>query len=209
MKVYRIPVDKKLWLQGVGEHYHDKNWRLLLGSLREGVEVKRAVEVELIPEPSNPHDGNAVKMVVEGCHLGYLPAEIAKLNSKQLLALEALGVRVAASGTIWAVRRGKSLNSNVAAHIPNVLTFPTEHGFIEKLDEYVAPKRPQLPIRSFLAASILVSFLAWIPFFGLACAGVLGFRIFKRYNEFIASTMGKFIIAFGVFSAIVSIRMTF
>lgn len=28
---------------------------------------------ELIPEPSNPHDPNAIKVVVKGYHIGYVP----------------------------------------------------------------------------------------------------------------------------------------
>ena len=35
-------------------------------------------KVELIPEPDNPHDENAVKVIADGVHIGYVPAGKAK-----------------------------------------------------------------------------------------------------------------------------------
>lgn len=32
-------------------------------------------DIELIPEPDNPHDENAIKVVADGLHIGYVPAE--------------------------------------------------------------------------------------------------------------------------------------
>ena len=41
-------------------------------------------EVELIPEPDNPHDPNAIKVVADGVHIGYVPAKSTK-KIRQLL----------------------------------------------------------------------------------------------------------------------------
>ena len=41
-------------------------------------------EVELIPEPDNPHDPNAIKVVADGVHIGYVPAKSTK-KTRQLL----------------------------------------------------------------------------------------------------------------------------
>ncbi|WP_230678472.1 HIRAN domain-containing protein, partial [Streptococcus pneumoniae] len=37
----------------------------------------KTVDVHLLPEPSNPHDKNAVKVLVNNIFVGYLPAMIA------------------------------------------------------------------------------------------------------------------------------------
>lgn len=34
--------------------------------------------VRLVPEPTNPHDRNAVKVMIAGAHVGYIPSEKAK-----------------------------------------------------------------------------------------------------------------------------------
>ena len=41
-------------------------------------------EVELIPEPDNPHDPNAIKIIADGVHIGYVPAKSTK-KIRQLL----------------------------------------------------------------------------------------------------------------------------
>lgn len=41
-------------------------------------------EVNLIREPQNPHDSNAVKVLVEGLFAGYLPSEVARKVNRYL-----------------------------------------------------------------------------------------------------------------------------
>jgi hypothetical protein len=48
---------------------------------------------ELVLEPDNPHDRFAVKVVVAGEHVGYLPRGTAKRFGKRLRELEAQGQR--------------------------------------------------------------------------------------------------------------------
>lgn len=40
--------------------------------------------VELTPEPDNPHDSNAIKVIADGVHIGYVPAKSTK-KIRQLL----------------------------------------------------------------------------------------------------------------------------
>ena len=35
-------------------------------------------EIELEPEPDNPHDPNAIKVIADGVHIGYVPAKSTK-----------------------------------------------------------------------------------------------------------------------------------
>lgn len=42
------------------------------------------VDFKLVPEPKNPHDPNAVRVLRGGWHVGYLPAPIAALWSRFL-----------------------------------------------------------------------------------------------------------------------------
>lgn len=35
----------------------------------------REAEAQLIPEPTNQHDGNAIKVLVDNIHVGYIPSE--------------------------------------------------------------------------------------------------------------------------------------
>jgi len=38
--------------------------------------IKRGADVSLVPEPTNPHDRNAIAVYVDGKQLGYVPAEL-------------------------------------------------------------------------------------------------------------------------------------
>lgn len=59
------------------------NWKEALNMLKEGEELL------LIPEPTNPHDGEAVALhSFSGTFLGYVPAS--KANKKNLWVLERL-----------------------------------------------------------------------------------------------------------------------
>lgn len=47
---------------------------------------------ELVPEPDNPHDPNAIKVIVDGIHIGYVPAKRTKsikkiLDSNNVIAI--------------------------------------------------------------------------------------------------------------------------
>jgi hypothetical protein len=62
----------------VGEsHYQDALEAIAGPKCPDGVEYE--CEATLSPEPSNPHDPNAVRVEIEECKVGYLPREAAKM----------------------------------------------------------------------------------------------------------------------------------
>lgn len=46
--------------------------------------IPDVLDAELVPEPENPHDPNAVKVIVDDIHVGYVPAEKAEKVKKLL-----------------------------------------------------------------------------------------------------------------------------
>lgn len=49
--------------------------------------------VELVPEPDNPHDKNAIKVIVDNVHVGYVPADITEkvkniLDTKDIVKID-------------------------------------------------------------------------------------------------------------------------
>lgn len=42
------------------------------------MQARPALELEMVPEPGNPWDGNAIAMDFTGQRIGYLPAEVAE-----------------------------------------------------------------------------------------------------------------------------------
>lgn len=67
-------------LQAMGEKNPDYNLnkRELLKRWPEGITVYeynfRPQKAELVPEPDNPHDPKAIKVLVDGVHVGYIKA---------------------------------------------------------------------------------------------------------------------------------------
>lgn len=59
-----LPV-KTFNFQVVGCNYRGGDFRR--------AEVQQADELSLQPEPGNPHDANAIKVMKQGIHIGYIP----------------------------------------------------------------------------------------------------------------------------------------
>lgn len=57
----------------VGTKFRPKSAQEIAHNLRPGDEV------QLVPEPENPYDENAIKVLAEGEHIGYVRAATAKL----------------------------------------------------------------------------------------------------------------------------------
>jgi len=73
-------------LEVVGEsHYQDHLWHLVGGFTTE--HVRAPILALLIPEPSNPHDANAIKVVIDGGTVGYLSRDDALAYRPGLLQL--------------------------------------------------------------------------------------------------------------------------
>ncbi len=92
-------VELRLWsrnrwpsVEVVGEQYRTDEARSLLPQVipNEGVDVESVAR--LTPEPSNWHDPHAVKVTVQGRHVGYLARQEAAVYAPVLTLLERQGM---------------------------------------------------------------------------------------------------------------------
>lgn len=89
-------------LEVVGESYHlDNIWRIVGG--RPSSTVRRPIRAVLIPETDNPHDANAVAIVIDGLLVGYLSRADAVAYRPGLLRLyeQHAGRPIALGGVIY------------------------------------------------------------------------------------------------------------
>jgi hypothetical protein len=87
-----------------------------------GIEINDAGCV-LIPEPWNPHDANAVAVVIDGNQVGYLPAELAKHYAAPLGKIAITGYLVTGVARIWAKDDGSGM---VRARVTILIPEPAE-----------------------------------------------------------------------------------
>ena len=74
--------------QVAGLYYYVENTK--------GLRAFEDLSCELIPEPTNEHDPNAIKVIVEGKHIGYVPADQCEevrtiLDTKNIKYMDAFG----------------------------------------------------------------------------------------------------------------------
>ena len=95
-----------------GAHYRLEAWQRAfhLGPAGD----TRLAQAELIREPTNRHDHNAVMVLVRGEHVGYLPAGVALLWSPYLARMESDGYRLRATVKVWG-RLGKGHSTRCSA----------------------------------------------------------------------------------------------
>lgn len=92
------------WTEDVevsGESYRRAELARVFGQLGRpegGVTMQIAV---LVPEPRNPHDSNAVKVIILGEHVGYVPAELSARVAKQCRSLPR-GSTATVLARVWA-----------------------------------------------------------------------------------------------------------
>lgn len=65
----------------VGESHHQESFEKICGPRCEDGEARPVIAM-LVPESGNRFDANAVKVVVQGLQVGYLPKEDAKMYRK-------------------------------------------------------------------------------------------------------------------------------
>ena len=82
-----------------GAHYRLEAWQRAFHFGPAG--DTRLAQAELIREPTNRHDHNAVMVLVRGEHVGYLPAGVALLWSPYLARMESDGYRLRATVKVW------------------------------------------------------------------------------------------------------------
>lgn len=121
----RLPLDEQV--EVAGETYHVKGIKRVFAErgrpIGKSGSTLEDVEVTLVPEPWNPHDINAVAVVVGDHHVGYLPAELAVDYAGPLGRLAAEGFLATGEGRIWALNDGGVVRARVTVLIPEVNGF--------------------------------------------------------------------------------------
>jgi hypothetical protein len=92
-----------------GIHHRKRDVGIWVQAARLAERDGRYYGIELLPEPANPHDPNAIKVVgladLDGkrlaWHIGYLPRYVAKDISTDLLACD-----VPIAGELWSIYEG-------------------------------------------------------------------------------------------------------
>ncbi|HZI90951.1 MAG TPA: HIRAN domain-containing protein [Thermoleophilaceae bacterium] len=107
-----------------GESHYQEALREIVGATAER-EIAMDTEALLIPEPTNPHDPNAVMVQIDGKVVGYLPRDEAVAYGPALAELAARG-RTGACEARIAGRGGDSGTSNLGVFLR--LPDPDESG---------------------------------------------------------------------------------
>jgi hypothetical protein len=76
------------------------------------------LQCALVPERWNEHDANAVAVLIQGHHVGYLPADLARDYSPPLLARAAEGSLISGVARVWAKEEGGVARARVTICIP-------------------------------------------------------------------------------------------
>lgn len=112
-------VDFNLWSRNAwpsrevaGESFHETAIRSLFP--RSFGEQSREIRLraELVPEPTNTHDRNAIMVIAAGKHVGYLPKEEAPAYLPVLLALQKQGLQAVTECSVWAAEREEWLGTD-------------------------------------------------------------------------------------------------
>jgi hypothetical protein len=107
------PWDGRTSVKVAGESYRQDELVRITG--RRGSEPMKLEDVamELVCEPDNPHDARAVKVLVQGLHVGYLSKGNARMYCRRI---EREGGRVAVKGFVGCSEGGPI---GVGVHIPD------------------------------------------------------------------------------------------
>jgi HIRAN domain len=116
-----VPLDKQIEI--VGEQFYPKEIRKLFREC--GMPITPAgctLESEvcfLVPEPWNPHDPNAVAVMVRTFHVGHLPAALAKRYHGRLTSYAQRRQLVTGNARIWSqLESGGMVRARVTVVIP-------------------------------------------------------------------------------------------
>ena len=118
-----LPLDEQV--EVVGEQYHPKEIRKLFREC--GLPITSAgatLEEEmcyLVPEPWNPHDSNAVAVMIRTYQVGHLPAELAKRYHPRLIGYAKQRQLVTGVARIWSrLESGAMVRARVTIAVPEV-----------------------------------------------------------------------------------------
>lgn len=136
-------------VMGVGESYRLDAWQRILPKLKTGIEHRERLEVGLVAEPTNKFDPKAVKMVVKGEHLGYVPRLVAESLFDQVVDVTENGDTLGVPGSIWAVKRADGLKANVSMFVPDDVLDNVDTEYLESpADRHVTTQAKRDPERT-------------------------------------------------------------
>ncbi|UVJ41171.1 HIRAN domain-containing protein [Arthrobacter sp. CJ23] len=133
--LYQVSLGRSEWpnVEVVGEHAYGKAIKAALragkrpGAVRSDSEVE-GLQVELVAEPDNPYDPNAISVRWRNHVLGYLSREDALRYAQPVRRIIASGLTAATTARIWAYDDGDRLQARVTLALP-------EPGLIAPLNE--------------------------------------------------------------------------
>lgn len=105
-----------------GEFYHLDAIHAALGrrpKIDEEI-VAEALLAALVPEPTNPYDRNAVKVIIDGQHVGYLEKEVAAVVQPILRRIIEAGHLPLVGARIWASARRSYEDARKAKYYVNI-----------------------------------------------------------------------------------------
>lgn len=108
-------------VNGVGEHAYIEGWKKLVGSVKQDQEFRRRAIIDMVPEPTNAFDKNAIQLFVDKTLVGYLSRKDAASLGTSVKDLIRVAGHATAEGSIWAVLRSDGLKANVSMAIANDL----------------------------------------------------------------------------------------
>ncbi|MGO4586376.1 HIRAN domain-containing protein [Arthrobacter sp. 2RAF6] len=123
--LYRVSLGRSEWpnIEVVGEHAYSKAIKAALRAskaptaLRSDSEAE-GVQVELVAEPDNPYDMNAISVRWRNQVLGYLSREDAIRYAQPIRRIIASGFTAVTTARIWAYDGGDRLQARVTIALP-------------------------------------------------------------------------------------------
>lgn len=106
------------WMEVEGEFARMRAIHMVIGRaprLDEEIELTE-LAAEFRPEPTNPYDRNAVMVIINGWHVGYLPREEAARYHAPLARLAAADVVPVATARLWATTRRDYSGGDTKSH---------------------------------------------------------------------------------------------
>lgn len=162
---------------------------------------------ELVPEPDNKYDSNAIAVVVDGCKIGHVPAELCAKVSKLIDDEHVFDVSIMGGpykevvsdddGNLQIERGSLNFTATLTISEKQSKKQSTDHVEVQSEPAAVLPDVPQKPsgaARVFnyimMALSIILALMGLLlllvmPITGLAVivGGILGFLYFKKRNK--------------------------
>ncbi|MCO4275936.1 HIRAN domain-containing protein [Pseudarthrobacter sp. HLT3-5] len=122
---YRVSLGRSEWpnVEVVGEHAYGEGIKAAVRAsvpptARRGDAEVEGLQVELVAEPDNPYDSNAISVRWNGHVLGYLSREDAIRYTEPVRRIIASGFVAATTARVWAYDEGDRLRARVTVALP-------------------------------------------------------------------------------------------